>query len=526
VPASDSINATHPLYDCMYRKWQRCRDCWDGQDAVKSRSGGRAYLPPTEGMLLDGAFGPGHMSPDCIGQNNYNAYLDRALFYGFYADGVQMALGLAWTKEPIFEGIEGTPLEYLLTNATNEGEGLARLLYRINEAQIGIGRIGLLADMPAGETAGNPQPYITVYGAEKILNWDSGRLGELNQESLNLVVLNESGPVRTGVFEYNEQERYRVLALGPLETNEAVGVYRQGVFEDILDGGRSSGTPLFVDSLMFAPTVQGKTLDEIPFVFINSNNATSAPVDPPLLSLADIALALYKTGADYAQELHASTQATLVVKGVTDDKKKAPFRIGAGGLINLGSTEGAEAYFLELEGKGLPSLEKAVNDFKQLASQRAGEVIDQSSRGRESGSAMEQRVSVRTASLHAIVQSGACGLERLLKIIGKWLGMSEDQLKAVKIRPNLVFAKPLLDPVALKVLSEVKLMGGAVLPYKLIHEFLVNRGITTLGYEEVLKMIDEEEEIAKKIKPPPEQDPTKMGGSNGGPAITPASSGV
>lgn len=537
MPVSDSIDASHPSYDARLRQWERCRDCWDGQDKVKARDGGARYLPPTQGQLIDGAFGSGGYTfsttgnttylvaagaKDNIGQQNYNAYLNRALFYGFYADAVQMALGLAWTKEPIFEGLEDTPLEYLLEKATNEGESLCRLLYRINESQLGIGRIGLLADMPAGETNGKPQPYITTYECESIINWDAGRVGEMNQETLNLVVLDECAPMRTGMFEWDTVERYRVLALGALETNEEVGVYRQGLFENISTAG-SSGTPAFDESYMIAPSINGRVLDEIPFVFVNSSSATSDPVDPPLLSLADLAISLYQISADYHQELHASTQATLVIKG---QKPRPPtekeVRLGAGALIELADTATSDASFLEISGKGLPALEKAVADLKALCQQRAGEIVDQSSRGRESGNALEQRISVRTASLHAIVQSGAAGLERLLRIMGKWLGMSEDQIKLIRVKPNYVFSKPSLSAIELKSLMESKALG-AMISIESVHQYLVNRGFTTLSFAEMKAQWESEKPLDKELRPP--IDPTKGGGANGGPKVLPASTG-
>jgi hypothetical protein len=520
MTTSNTIDSTHPLYDNRVEQWMRCRDCWDGQDAIKRRNGGHKYLPPTEGQILDGIYDGNSKS---LGKSNYEAYLKRALFMGFYADAVQMALGLAWTKPPQFEGIDGTPIEYLLKKATNEGESLERLLYRINESQLGISRIGLLADLPAGET--RALPYISTYTCESIINWDASFQGELAQETLNLVVLNESGPKRARTFDWDDVKQYRVLTLGPVDTNEPSGVYRQGVFTEISTGG-TTGSPVFDEDFMFAPSYQGRTLQEIPFVFINSASTTSCPVDPPLLSLADLVISLYQIGADYHQELHASTQATLVTKGTP---KKAPgeeaIRIGAGSHLDLGPQVDADAWFLELSGKGLPELRNAVNDKKELCQQRAGEIVDQSSRGRESGNALEQRISVRTASLHAIVQSGADGLEKLLKIIARWHGMTEEQVSAIKVKPNFLFSKPGLSAIELKSLAETKLMGGAVVSLKSIHAYLVARGFCTTSFEEMCEEWESEKPLAKQLLPAPETDPTKSGGSNGGPSILPSSTG-
>jgi hypothetical protein len=486
--ASASLTRTHPEYDCKVTKWYRCRDVLDGQDAVKERNGGLAYLPPTAGMYLDG------MEAGGLGLHNYRNYLARAHFYGYYSEGVDLALGMLWNKPPVIEGIKGTPLEYLETKATHEGESLERLLYRVNEAQVSTGRIGLLADMPKGET-GSEQPYISLYNELSIINWDAGFAGQLATESLNLVVLNESGPKRFSAFEWKDVEQYRVLSLGDLEANESDGLYRQGIFSN------DNGSPAFDNGEMFAPNIRERTLSEIPFVFINANSTTSCPMDPPMLSLADLVLHLYRLQADYSAELHGQTSATLVTKGLpkkVDDK--APQRLGVGGHVDLGSQKDADAFYLELSGKGLPELRIAVSDAKSLCRERSGEIVDQSSRGRESGNSLEQRISVRTATLHSIAQHGAEGLTKLLRIIARWAGMDDDAIAKIRIIPNTVFAKPTFSGIELKALAESKLLGGVILPYQVVHQWMVARGLTTLSFEECVSLWEGEKDLMKKVQ--------------------------
>lgn len=492
MASTASLDGTHPEYDCRLAQWERCQDALAGQDAVKKRDEGKRYLPPTAGMILDGMGGP-HQ----LGYCNYKAYLCRAHFYGYYSEGVDLALGMLWNKPPVIEGIKDTPLDYLLTRATHEGESLERLLYRINEAQISTGRIGLLADMPSGETAGVPQPYISIYCETAITNWDAGYTGQLATESLNLVVLNESGPRRKNVFEWEDYSQYRVLSLGKLETNEQNGVYYQGIYT--LEGG---GPPDFDPAAMFTPVVQGRVLDEIPFVCINANSTTMCPQDPPMLSLADLCFHLYRLQADYSQELHGQTSATLVTKGLVKPagKEKEPVRIGAGGHVDLGSSDSAEAYFLELSGKGLPEMRQAVESAKQLARERSGEIVDQSSRGRESGNSLEQRISVRTATLHSIAQHGAEGLQKLLRIMAKWLNMSEQQIADIKVTPNTVFAKPTFSGIELEALTKAKMSGGAIIPYAAIHAYLVARGFTTQSFDEFKTAWESDKEIETQMQ--------------------------
>lgn len=490
---SNSLDNQHPEYSRRVYQWQRCRDALDGQDAIKSRDGGRCYLPPTAGMVMDGMNGAHD-----LGYCNYQAYKTRAHFYGYANEAVDLALGMLWNKPPIIEGIKGTPLEYLETKATHEGESLERLLYRINEAQISTGRIGILADLPAGPTTGQARPYISTYSQYSIINWDAGFSGELSTESLNLCVLDESGPRRANNFAWEDWTQYRVLTLGPVDTNEQSGVYRQGVFMQEGVGG----APIFEEEMLFEPVVQGRTLSEIPFVFINANSTTSGTQDPPLLSLVDLVLHLYRLQADYSAELHGQTSATLVTKGMIrpPNKEKEPIRIGVGGHVDLGSSKEAEAYFLELSGKGLPELRQAVESCKNLCRERSGEIVDQSSRGRESGNSLEQRISVRTATLHSIAQHGAEGLTKLLKIMATWVGMSEEQTSKIRIIPNTVFARPNFSGIELHELVKAKLSGGVILPYRVLHQFMVARGLTTLSFDECQKLWESEKELMKQMQ--------------------------
>src|ERR1043165_6043431 len=98
VPETSSSDLTelHPEYVCKRPLWEECRDVLAGQKAVKERDGGTRYLPPTAGMILDGMD-----HPDELGYQNYQAHLKRAHFYGYYTEGVDLALGMLWNKPPV-----------------------------------------------------------------------------------------------------------------------------------------------------------------------------------------------------------------------------------------------------------------------------------------------------------------------------------------------------------------------------------------------------------------------------------------
>jgi len=57
------VTTMHPQYAEGESKWQKCRDAFDGGEAVKAR--GETYLPKLGGQNSD----------------DYDAYLERALYY-------------------------------------------------------------------------------------------------------------------------------------------------------------------------------------------------------------------------------------------------------------------------------------------------------------------------------------------------------------------------------------------------------------------------------------------------------------
>ena len=91
------INTPPKSYDDAAAKWKRCRDCFEGSDAVKAA--GPEYLPPL-----------GSHDNSAKGRAQYAAYKSRALFYNATARTIQGLAGLIFQKAPTFEltpAIEG-----------------------------------------------------------------------------------------------------------------------------------------------------------------------------------------------------------------------------------------------------------------------------------------------------------------------------------------------------------------------------------------------------------------------------------
>ncbi len=426
-------------------------------------------MPPTSGHEKDG------MQGEQPGAKAYSAYKKRAVFHDFMKEAVEFYLGMMWNKPPV---IEVPPqLEEMLENATHQGESVEQLLRRINEEQLLTGRLGLLLDLPnSAQYATDMKPYIAMYTGESIINWDEGERTEVNPESLNLVVLDESGYERQADLTWDYERIYRVLVLGDVEENEQSGVYRYGIFR-----GEESE---FSEEMLQEVTIKGEYLKKIPFYFINSKDLVPQPDTPPLLSVANLSLAIYRGEADYRQSLFMQGQDTLVVIGDKDEESEK--RVGSGASIILPAN--GDAKFIGVDSQGLSEQRQALENDKKLIGYKTGQLINTGASKQESGEALEKRIGSQTATLRQIAMAGAGGLEKVLKEAAIWMGADPEK---VIITPNTEFATEKLAPQDLVQYMSAKSLGAPI-SKQTIHENMRSKGMTDKEFDEEMKLLEEE----------------------------------
>jgi uncharacterized protein DUF4055 len=461
----------HPLYRAFHPDWETMRDTYAGERAVKER--GQKYLAPTQGMVKDG------LQVQQGGLAAYQAYRSRAIFHDFVREGVEYYIGLMHQKPPKID--LPSALEPLRLNATLMHESLEQLLRRINEQQLVAGRYGMMLDIPQTPEPGHDLPYIATYMAESITNWDVGTRAQIDLPELNLVVLNESTFKRTANgFEWEYIQQYRVLTIGDVEVEKESGLYRQALF---------SGMEAQYDaSKLEAPSIKGKTLEHIPFVFVNSTDTLPQPDICPLLGLAKLALAVYRGEADYRQNLFMQGQDTLVIIGSKDDDE---VRMGAGSVVRLRAGPGVDAKFIGVTATGLAEQRQALENDKTDARNKSGQLIDTRSSQKESGEALEARVAAQTATLNTIASTGARALEQLLKAAATWVGANPDE---VKVQPNKEFTQQPWVAADFTALQTAKTLGAPI-AQETIHEIMVQRGMSDKTYEEEMALIADEAPI-------------------------------
>lgn len=505
-----ALESVHPQYAEHKPDWEQLRDAARGERAVKAK--GQVYLPPTSGMILDGLHRPNQAGYDPAGGNGagtggsatsaafdgknpgqlaYEAYKLRAVFPEYVKDALEYFMGALHNKSPVIELPD--EMEPMRNNATPLGEPLEILLQRINLEQLTTGRVGILLDLPKVPDPANPLPFIALYIAEAIRNWDDNAKDD-QRESLNLVVLDESGMRRNTSFEWRTIKKYRVLQLGDINVNEpdGQGTYLTGTFDNETGPGLT-----YNQDEMYPPMIRGQTLSSIPFKFINTKDISPEPDEPPLMSLCRQCFTIYRGEADYRQNLFMQGQDTLVVIGarqrntlpgeVANDQ---PLRTGAGARIDL-ELQG-DAKYVGVNSQGLSEQRTALENDRKRCEARSGQLIDAAKGDKESGAALKTRVGAQTATLNQIAKTAALALELLLKQCAEWMGADPEK---VKVTPNLEFADYQMAGQDLGNLMTAK-RNGAPLSMESIHRLAVQGNLTNLDYQTEMDKIKAEPPLA------------------------------
>lgn len=279
----------------------KIRDVIAGQEAVKTK--GIVYLPMPD--LWEKA-----VPNRPYESTRYYAYLLRSVFYGVTARTLmglsgQVSLKPATIKVP-------TVLDPVVKDATGTGIGLEKLGLRGVAEVLQTGRIGLYADYPqregdtpttkAEQQEGNIRPTITLYIAEDCINWRVITRGA--KSLLSLVVLRENYDASDDGFKIEKKPQFRVLRL---EDNGIVSV----------EIWKNTGTWVS-EPKIYPKDGKGNNLNEIPFVFVGSQD-NDASIDPaPLEDLAELNLAHYRNSADYEEGVFITGQPTPVISGLEE----------------------------------------------------------------------------------------------------------------------------------------------------------------------------------------------------------------
>lgn len=399
------VRTKHKDYEKHALKWERCRDAMNGQDAV--HAAGVKYLPQLKEQS----------------NSDYASYKKRACWYNASWRTTAGLVGMMFRKPPKENGIPDKVNEYL-KNVNLCGSDLTAFVKNVANDVLEIGRIGLLTDhpvMPVVEGGGEMtqaqadeaglRPTIQSYDGECIINWKYRNIS--NQTMLCLVVLEEDAALekQDDEFSHKTEKHYRVLDL------DANDEYRVRVFRiNEKDQDEQVGNDIW-------PMMNGKRLDEIPFVFIGPDGNEGECEEPPLIDLVDVNFSHYRVTADYEHGVHFSALPTFFISGYQPIKDAK----GVAEKIYLGSQAaiclpdpGAKAGFAEITGDFKAHRENLDAKKQEMATLGARMLADSSTRQVETFGATAIKHVAENSILASIAIAISKGVKKSLIWFCEW----------------------------------------------------------------------------------------------------------
>lgn len=472
--------AEHPLFTNRKPDFKQMLDCYDGERKIKEE--GETYLPATSGMRADGM-----ANANQAGYKQYEAYKGRAVFPDFVRQAVDTMVGMM-VRRPADITVPDK-MKPLLKRLGSKGENAQTLLRKIYEEQIKTGRLGLFVDAPVNAPS-TALPYVSLYGCMSIKNWAVSDVTD-GPEEPQAVVLDESGAAQDPTtLEWKTQVKFRITKMVGGTAKVAVVEGKEEIPDDS-------------DARWVEISIGGRTLDKLPFEFVNSVDLCAEPNDPPLLGLSHLSLAVYRLEADYRQTLFMQGQETMVIIGGRTEGEER--RVGAAAKIEL--PVGGDAKFVGVSAQGLSEMRTALENDKSSASEMGARLLDFRDSARQSGDALRVRVASKVASLPTIAVVGAQALENVLKKCAVLMGLNPDD---VKVEPNTDFIDEALEGQNLLNYMQARRLG-APLSLKMIHRLMQKRDLTNMDYEEEVALIEEEQNDMKFLLGPDPEEMAKLG---------------
>lgn len=406
------VNSLHPNYSKAKSQWDRCRDAYEGGDAVKGKK--TIYLPKLGGQDANG----------------YNAYLLRSLFFGATQRTVEGVAGSIMRKDPTHDIPD--KLKHLDEDTTFTGVGLPEFSKQVISELFITGRIGVLIDrMPIGDT----RIFWSIYKAENIINW------KMDNNILVYIVLEES-------YELEGEDKYTV---------EIKTQYRELLIEDGKYLQRIHRESAGVDKFTvqeIVPTQRGKALDYIPFVFGSPSGVEMSISKSPILDLADVNLSHYRSSADLEHGRHFTALPTIYCSGVSPKDLGDAIHIGSGSALVLPPPE-AKAGIIEFTGKGLSTLTDALKEKEEQMAKLGARMLAPRLKTAETAETTRINASSEESVTISISKAGSDILTKALTISADWETIKGNS--DIILNTDIIDAK--MDPKTLTALLAVRQAG-------------------------------------------------------------------
>ena len=431
--AGDVYEFVHSDYKYHKQDWDLIRDLLAGERRIKEM--GALYLPP---LGKDGG-------------STYAAYKDRAVFVNMLSRTINAHIGTIFRRPIKVSGLSDASKKKL-DAIGQSGESLNSLGKNSAKEIDAIGRVGLLLDR---DENGN-DPYITTYMAENILSWKEkivdGRkvpsyvlLREVVERMRAVEPTKEPVP-RTllSATDNSMTVQYRVLRL------DDNGNYIQEVYQPTsIDPSQPSVLP--ATPKVIRPTMNGAPMKFIPMVIIGPQGVGMAVQRSPILDIAYLNLAHYRTSAQLEHGRFFTALPVYYVAKAPGGAEQAEYTLGPSVVWEC--APGEKPGILEFYGTGLKTLESSLIEKEEAISQLGGRIMGiRAAATSEAEAIFKMKQANETSILLSITESLAEALNRLVRWYFTWIGR-ESEAKSVKIEINQDFKALMIGARELRALA-------------------------------------------------------------------------
>lgn len=400
-----AVNVTRSDYNYYLPIWNKCRHVIEGQERMHVE--GELYLPRLSGQSND----------------DYNAYVERALFYNATSRTVDAMTGLLFRKPPVMTVPKG--MEPWLDNVDMNGNSLMSFVEDLADELLEVGRFGLLVEHPeitiidnskeitqAEAEQQNLRPFFAKYAAECVINWRVTTVN--NQKTLSMVILKETYEESVDEFEITNAIQYRVLDIEPITGN-----YRQRIYQ-ATDEKEQNFVQIGVDKF---PIQSGKPMKFIPFFIVGPKGLCYDIEKPPILDLVNVNVSHYKTTADLEHGAHFTGLPTAVVIGHSMGEDDDPLKIGSAAAWVFSEPD-ADAKYLEFTGAGLEALEKRIDKKENQMATLGARMLASEKAAAETAETHTIKRQGENSALASIAHSIDAIIVKALTIMSEWSGIS------------------------------------------------------------------------------------------------------
>lgn len=418
------ITSTHPLYAKNQASWQRCRDCDQGEEAL--REAGTRYVPALPGMTGQPAASSGPLQS----MSDYEAYVCRGIFYGATYRTVRALVGCIFTKPPQIQLPER--IKDMEDDATSTGVSLVEFAKGAAGEVLLMGRAGILTDLgDDGRTA------LIPYKAESITNWGPDFV--VLKETVFAVADPDKDP-----YKLEEQVQYRELRVKP-----------EGVV-CILHTKAAQGKEEFVagPEKLLSSRLGAVPLKELPFTFVSPTSRANQIEKSPLLDLVNVNVGHWRNSVDYENGVHILGLPTPYMTGV-NPKDTTPVPLGPNACVKIEDPQGKFGY-AGFEGSQMGELKNAMSDKERLMAVLGARLLGTQPKGVEAAETAKIHQGGENNVLTSLVAGIEEAIERALEIAALYNGASAED---VEIEFSREFSTLSVDPQLLTSMFQV-VQGG------------------------------------------------------------------